>query len=250
MQKRLITILYCIVALVIVFIIYLYIKLNKNFIKLKQELMVASRMDDVQFEKFTQNVTEAIVEDRQKYDQIPIGTIFSYAGLTLPDETYMPCDGKALPISEYQDLFNIIGTIYTRVETDSSLYFNLPDLRSMFVRGLDLESSRLIGSYESYATAMPRKPFITDTRGLHSHVVSRSGGHVHDMTFKLAVQAGKDTPCYSTKNYNGTTSQSTDWGGEHSHSISSDGLHTHSLLGGDDETRPVNIALHYLIKVK
>ncbi len=64
-----------------------------------------------------------------------IGFIESYAGVTVP-AGHLPCDGRYLLISNYQELYNRIGDYYHKVgETIPSGYFRLPDLRGKFVRG-------------------------------------------------------------------------------------------------------------------
>jgi microcystin-dependent protein len=42
---------------------------------------------------------------------------------------WLPCDGRSVPISDYDLLFNYLGTIYGG---DGVSYFNLPDLRGRF----------------------------------------------------------------------------------------------------------------------
>jgi len=46
---------------------------------------------------------------------------------SFPPVGWMTCDGTPLPISEYETLFNLIGTTYGG---DGQETFNLPDLRS------------------------------------------------------------------------------------------------------------------------
>jgi microcystin-dependent protein len=55
-----------------------------------------------------------------------VGEIRMFAGNFAPDG-WMLCDGSLLPISEYETLFQLIGTTYGG---DGQLTFALPDLRS------------------------------------------------------------------------------------------------------------------------
>ena len=76
---------------------------------------------------------------------VPIGVIFPYAGLS-PDTTpsgtlppgYLLCDGGEVLVSEYPDLFNVIGFTY---KPAGSLVgkgtFALPDMRGRFPLGRD-----------------------------------------------------------------------------------------------------------------
>lgn len=55
-----------------------------------------------------------------------IGEIRLFAFDQYAPANFLPCDGRALSVSEYQALFSIIGTTYGG---DGSKNFNLPDLR-------------------------------------------------------------------------------------------------------------------------
>ena len=57
---------------------------------------------------------------------------------------------------------------------------------------------------------------------------------------------------YKDKSTGGTkVKRGADWNVDMwaNHKTSSAGNHSHSITGGDDETRPVNIAVNYFIKV-
>src|SRR5215213_7191557 len=54
-----------------------------------------------------------------------VGDIRIFAGNFAP-AGWAPCDGRLLPISEYETLFNLIGTIHGG---DGQSTFALPDLR-------------------------------------------------------------------------------------------------------------------------
>ena len=61
---------------------------------------------------------------------VAVGTIFPFAGEKAPD-TFMICDGSALDVTEYPELFDVIGYSYGG-EGDT---FNLPDLRGRAIVG-------------------------------------------------------------------------------------------------------------------
>ena len=81
---------------------------------------------------------------------VPVGVIFPYAGLS-PDTTpsgvlpsgYLLCDGSEVLISDYPELFNVIGFVY---KPASALIgrgtFALPDLRGRFPLGRDNMDNR------------------------------------------------------------------------------------------------------------
>ena len=68
---------------------------------------------------------------------VPVGAICKYAGETIPED-YLQCDGSSLLRTDYPDLFNAIGTTYGSVD---SLHFNLPDIKSRTVVGLNSDDS-------------------------------------------------------------------------------------------------------------
>jgi competence protein ComGC len=74
--------------------------------------------------------------------EIPIGTVFSYTGLTVPDG-FFECNGQSYDIDTYPELYKTIGTN------------KVPDLRGQFVRGWDhgkgVDSGRSFGSYQEDA---------------------------------------------------------------------------------------------------
>jgi hypothetical protein len=69
-------------------------------------------------------------------DLVPIGTVMAFAGedSQLPDG-WEYCDGRSLLRSEYPRLYSVIGTTYGNVQ--GSQYFNVPDYRGAFLRGVD-----------------------------------------------------------------------------------------------------------------
>jgi len=71
----------------------------------------------------------------QKDDGVPVGTIMAWAGEkgSVPAD-WMICDGKALKIKQYKDLYDAIGWSWGK---PAAKRFNLPDLRGRFMRGVD-----------------------------------------------------------------------------------------------------------------
>ena len=66
---------------------------------------------------------------------VPTGVINDYAGVNAPDG-WLLCHGQEVSRNTYNNLFNVIGTIYG--EGDGSTTFNIPDLRSRVGVGLNV----------------------------------------------------------------------------------------------------------------
>lgn len=80
----------------------------------------------------------------------PTGFIGMFGMYRLP-RGWLACDGKSYLRSEYSDLFATIGTVWGA--GDSVMTFNVPDLRRMFLRGLDsgrgIDADRRFGSIQT-----------------------------------------------------------------------------------------------------
>lgn len=76
----------------------------------------------------------AIPKTGQLISYVPTGAVQSFAMRSVP-YGWLPCDGREVDRTEYDRLFNIIGTVYG--SGDGSSTFNLPDLRGEFIRGWD-----------------------------------------------------------------------------------------------------------------
>lgn len=189
------------------------------------------------------------VEDRMNA-LVPLGTIMPFAGGTV-QTGFLPCDGRALSRTEYASLFASLGVAWGY--GDGTTTFNIPDLRGRFVRGVDLNagedpeaSDRLVsapggndgdnvGSYQLPATALPASaPFVTG---------NESNTHTHTLNHNAQRQGGPNTfDSGSARGVNGTASISV--------GANSTG-HTHNIAsGGDVETRPVNVAVMWIIRVQ
>ena len=96
-------------------------------------------------------IDSAINELRRKVDSIPlfpVGTVLYTAASRVPAD-FLAANGQSILKSSYPELYAVIGGTYGQT-TDS---FNLPDLRGMFVRGLDsyrgIDTNRQIGSVQN-----------------------------------------------------------------------------------------------------
>ena len=78
---------------------------------------------------------------------VPVGTIMAYGGDTtdsgiinqLKEQGWLPCNGVAVSREEYKDLYNIIGTAFG---SNSNTTFQVPDMRGLYLRGVDQGQKR------------------------------------------------------------------------------------------------------------
>jgi len=178
----------------------------------------------------------------------PVGSIMPYAGGTVP-AGWLLCDGGTYAKTAYPSLFTAIGTAWG----SSGANFNVPDLRGQFLRGVSGttnvdpdKTSRTnyytggntgnsVGTYQFDATAMSNSAFYTGSGGNHTHSgTTSSDGWGRDAE---VVSSGSGAVVADDKN-------------THSHTlyINAAGDHTHSIYGGDNETRPTNAAVNFIIK--
>lgn len=80
-------------------------------------------------------------------DASPIGTVHAYAGSSVP-AGWLACNGQAVSRSEYQFLFNVIGTTYGT--GDGSTTFNVPDYRECALVGVGTNNTNTIAAHDEY----------------------------------------------------------------------------------------------------
>lgn len=169
------------------------------------------------------------------YKHLPIGSIVAYRLEGAVPKGWLLCNGDPIPEGKaYDNLRKYIQ--------------DTPDLQGMFLRGagqnkkkeFQYEQNQLreVGSTQEYATALPTEtPLKTDKNGEHNH-----GGKA--FLFKAAL-TWKPEPGADRTAPGGTDSRGEllyakiGWDGNHDHNITD---------GGDEETRPNNYALNFIIK--
>lgn len=177
---------------------------------------------------------------------VPIGTIVAFAGNIdtgwLASQGWLYCNGASLSKSNYADLFFEIGSNYGGSRTT----FNLPDFRGQFARGVDQNSKNdpgvasrgaagagglsgdNPGSVQLSMTSLPVTAFTAETAGEHTHEVP----HAPDDNNAYAI-AGSHYGIWN----------------DDTRTTGSAGSHTHSIeQGGDQESRPINKYVFYIIK--
>lgn len=169
-------------------------------------------------------------------NQIPVGSVVAFAGpkANIP-KGWMLCNGLKIEKtrSEYEELRLTIGYTYGgSVQED---YLNLPDFNGLFLRGIDrsgqidMEGERKVGHIQRGSTALPTTQFTTATDGSHQHSYSSNN--------QVPNQGGHSNFWFSTQ---APVSKNTTGNSIHNHTVSN---------GGDKETRPVNVAVFWIIKV-
>ena len=105
-------------------------------------------------------------------DMATTGVIVPFAGGILPSG-WLPCDGRSLLITDYPNLFGVIGNVWGSVDAS---HFNIPDLRGQTLVGTGTAAGTgtvypLAGSggEEAHTLTVAETP-------AHSHV---DAGHTH-----------------------------------------------------------------------
>jgi microcystin-dependent protein len=181
---------------------------------------------------------------------VPVGTIVAFAGPKnkIP-AGWLPCDGTSYDGSspDYKQLYDVIGTAWG---STGGSQFNVPDLRGMFLRGVDEtadvdpdkntrtakiggNSGNLVGSYQ------------LDKFKQHNHTgtTSTDGAHTHDFR---SYNANFNHTGSATE---GSTKDDEDGTFDANNMVLSAGDHSHTIPNdGGSETRPVNAYVYYIIK--
>lgn len=138
-------------------------------------------------------------------------------------------DGRNVEGSKFEEIF---GTV------------NIPDTKDQFLRGMGgrhdgtesslKNQSRKPGSYQAYSTAMPNNAFsgTTESAGEHTHAqrVYSHNGNANRKWVRDTVQHR-----WINQNLLGAAAPA------HSHAV--------VISGGDNETRPENIAVFFYVKI-
>jgi len=215
----------------------------------------------------------------------PPGTVLPFAGANAP-AGFLLCDGSAVSRTEYAELFAVIGTTWGA--GNGSTTFNLPDLRGVFLRGVDggrgFDPGRVLGSLQQDDLKSHTHTGTTAQAGSHTHsastgsagahthsfsgTTSSAGAHTHGIPGQILYGNGSGVPGPDgvsgnwfkqnsttssagahTHSFSGTTSSA----GAHTHSVTvgSAGNHTHTFTTdatGGSETRPKNAAVNFIIR--
>jgi microcystin-dependent protein len=143
---------------------------------------------------------------------------------------WMVCDGRVLEVSQYRELFAVLGYRYSK--TRGGTTFNLPDLRGYFLRGVDptgkvdpdtSERKMVDGSQKAEVGSMQQYALQ-----LHEHELTQATA--------AAMPSDSGTEAGTVATMTGQTTK-----------VIAD-TDTVQLQTSAAETRPVNVAVYYLIK--
>ena len=174
-----------------------------------------------------------------------------FAGSTTP-VGWLLCNGDAVSRTIYANLFDVVGTTYGA--GDGSTTFLLPNLNGRFIQGA--QTGGTIGGGLSYTTAVPKSDitFSANSDGTHNHTgTAPSGGaHFHTVFMHDGDGSGSSPSPFET-DAGSENPVTVDEGGDHTHPFSLANInfaHSHNVTingGGDAETRPRNVAMHFII---
>lgn len=194
----------------------------------------------------------------------PVGTVSAFAGVSAPSG-WLLCNGAAygrssLDPSPEPNLFAVIGTTYGA--GNGLTTFNVPDLRGVFIRGLDagrgIDPLRALGTQQAFAVESHNHTGTTGGQSAtHAHPFSGttnvdSPDHAHTSFSSPGVGQGATGP--NTVQQSGGSQSTTGASTRHTHAFSgttgnTSVDHTHTIpTYGTTETRPVNVAMNYIIK--
>lgn len=173
----------------------------------------------------------------------PIGTVVAWAGATLPvDDRWHVCDGSY--VADNRPLFDALGETYGpfKVANETKLIsIKLPDFRGYFLRGASPEKS-----IDPDSPRAPGLPPQAHGFAAHVHNLARDGiigaapGINRDPDAHMwegITRESKDVENYQLAGKSPANSASRPW------------MFSSSSVGGE-ETRPVNYAVHWIIRVK
>ncbi len=170
---------------------------------------------------------------------VPPGTIFPFGGSykKIPDG-WLLCDGTAKSSEEYNGLWSVIGNAWGNgsegKEKDENTDFNLPDLRGLFLRGVDDPDGE--GGETPAGKDLDASLRINIKKGGNTGMTKDAVGSLQDDKFKehkhsFTASVGRKKSDGSYDRWVGSPSSSGETG----------------LIGGG-ETRPKNAYVNYIIK--
>lgn len=187
---------------------------------------------------------------------VPSGVVMAFAGATAPSG-WLLCNGSVISRTTYANLFAAISTAHG--SGDGSTTFALPNYAGQFLRGRANGSANdpdrasrtaaasggntgdAVGSIQSNATA---KNGLATSASNISASAADAGDHFHTYTTN-STSSGSGT--IGASGQSSTLSENTSSAGTHTHTIT--GTAAAQTITGDNETRPLNAYVNYIIKI-
>lgn len=191
---------------------------------------------------------------------LPPGVVTSYVGTSAP-AGWLLCNGATVSRTTYAALFAIIGT--THGSGDGSTTFHLPDYRGRFLRGVDGTAAR--DPDDAARTAMNSGGNTGDAVGsIQDNATKKNGlaisdqGHSHGSRYSNGSDQGVSVNDLAVYPVSSALSRSTIGDGNRAVGGAGDtwppsyniqnALTGTSLTTGDNETRPLNAYVNYIVK--
>lgn len=225
-------------------------------------------MENRGFLEIKQSIRDEI--NALKKELCPVGTIQAFATNRIPSG-WMICDGRALSVMEYPELFAAIGSFFGTKDKGT---FMIPDLKGRFIRGWDktgeIDIDRKFGSIQEdsiqeHSHNLKVEGNISDA-GSHSHSLYYQKNTIHygQNTFSSDYEALLVRTPVSWSKYYDEKYGKYNWSKDDyiDHTLGSGGSHSHTLpkitveevsdgnIRVSEETRPKNVALLFCIKAK
>ena len=184
-----------------------------------------------------------------------IGTLFIYPIDFTPDDC-LSCDGYSLQITDFEDLYKVIGTKFNK-SGDASGTFRVPDY-NVTKRFLQPGS----GAGTQIAAGLPQHTHsgTTSSNGAHTHTAQSAGSHNHrPITDAKAIFNGLGGGGGGRGWFQSGDQGYTSTAGAHTHTTTSNGDHTHTMTtgnasnttyGGSTTVQPPSQLVHICIKYK
>lgn len=202
---------------------------GQEIVKFEKLSSLADKSTNAATTEWVQNLLAQVMDSI-----IPIGAIIEYTNEVVPSDNFMYAHGQAVSRTLYPTLFARIGTRYG--SGDGSTTFNLPDKRGLFTRewdnGKGIDAGRVLGTVQQ------------DLLEKHKHIQALGEAYDNAGIFGKSTtkgyqgsQGGLDNDNYLWFTNDGTIYQNID-----------PNIENPNVIG--NETRPKNIAMVSLIRVK
>lgn len=175
-----------------------------------------------------------LVAGSTNFSDAPVGAIFPFGGTDIPI-SFLLCDGSAVSRTDYEDLFNVIGTAFGT--GDGSTTFNLPDLRDKTAVGVGNGDLTSVGD-----STVGKLPNITGTA--ESTTNASSFGVVNSDNYSVDGALGlTNATAHSKEGSSGGTS--------YFRTLTFDASGSNSIYTSDhDYVTPASVGVNYIIKAK
>ena len=162
------------------------------------------------------------VRDKNE-DRVPTGIVQFFAGSSAP-KGWLVCDGSAVSRTEYDELFEVIGTTYGA--GDGSTTFNLPNLIDRFAEG-----GKSVGTKKEAGLPNITGTFYSGVTNIGGTISSANG----------AFRRNTNNDSYDGTN-SGNKSDKLGWG------LVMDASRSNPIYGSSDTVQPPSLVLLPIIK--